>query len=181
MLTNSSRPCLTSRFMQHWYLKRCFQRPLQLPRQPQPPSPQSLVSELERPPSSSRQSRSISTETETKTMQTTQAQQGTTAATATTAAAAATSTTSHVQHAHKKRKTAFSNKSSKSQSKMDYPSDCNLSADNEKRGRFLPCDHAGPCGPSCSCVDEQVHCEKACGCPLVSPALPLFKFKFRMF
>jgi len=126
------------------------------------------ISEPERPPSSSRQS---STDTEAKTLQTTQAQQGTTAA----------GTTSHVQHAHKKRKTAFSTKSSKSQSKTDYPSDCNLSADNEKRGRFLPCDHAGPCGPSCSCVDEQVHCEKACGCPLVTPALPLFKFKSHMF
>lgn len=78
------------------------------------------------------------------------------------------SQTQHV-HAHKKRKTAFSSKSSKAASRTDYPADCNLSADNEKRSKFTPCDHKGPCGRDCSCVDDQVHCEKSCACPPVSP------------
>jgi len=37
--------------MQHWYLRRCFQRPLQPLRHPQPPPPQSLA---QPPPNQSR-------------------------------------------------------------------------------------------------------------------------------
>lgn len=52
---------------------------------------------------------------------------------------------------------------------MEYPADCALSADNEKRSKFTPCDHEGPCGAGCPCVEDQVHCEKACACPIVHP------------
>lgn len=103
------------------------------------------ISEQSRPSSSSRHSRSMSVESSTTKNQT-QAQ--------------------HV-HVHKKRKTAFGSKSSKKESRMEYPADCALSADNEKRSKFTPCDHEGPCGAGCPCVEDQVHCEKACACPLV--------------
>jgi len=100
------------------------------------------VSEQSRPSSSSRQSRSNSIDSST--------------------------TAQKSVHAQKKRKTGHSNsKGSKKEGKWEYPADCNLSADNEKRGRFSPCDHEGPCGPDCSCVQDQVHCEKACACPPV--------------
>ena len=92
--------------------------------------------------------------------------QTTTTAATTTAAA---QQKSHHVHVHKKRKTAYSTKSSKREAKLEYPADCNLSADNEKRSKFTPCDHEGPCGRGCPCVDDQVHCEKACACPLVRP------------
>jgi hypothetical protein len=108
------------------------------------------ISEQSRPSSSSRQSRSMSIESSTTAQH-----------------------KSHV-HVHKKRKTGYSSKSSKNQSKGDYPADCNLSADNEKRAKFTPCDHEGPCGRGCPCVEGQVHCEKACACPAVShPSMKL--------
>src|SRR5271170_6208999 len=106
------------------------------------------ISEQSRPSSSSRHSRSMSVESSTTKTQT-QAQQPV--------------------HAHKKRKTAYGSKSSKKESRMEYPADCALSADNEKRSKFTPCDHEGPCGVGCPCVEDQVHCEKACACPLVRP------------
>jgi hypothetical protein len=102
------------------------------------------VSEPSRPSSLSPQPRSVSIESSITAQQKTQ-----------------------TQHVHKKRKTQF--KSAKNGTKNDYPSDCNLSADNEKRSKFSPCDHEGPCGQDCSCVDDQVHCEKACNCPPVCP------------
>ncbi len=106
------------------------------------------VSEQSRPSSSSRQSRSMSIESSTTAQNKSQTQ--------------------HV-HVHKKRKTAYSSKSSKAASRTEYPADCNLSADNEKRSKFSPCDHEGPCGRGCPCVNDQVHCEKACACPAVPP------------
>lgn len=69
---------------------------------------------------------------------------------------------------------------------MEYPADCNLSADNEKRSKFTPCDHAGPCGKGCPCVTDLVHCEKACACPPVrshhptpSPCHPIYASESR--
>ena len=107
------------------------------------------MSEQSRPSSSSRQSRSMSIESSTTAQNKSQA---------------------HHVHVHKRRKTTYSSKSSKAASRTEYPADCNLSADNEKRSKFTPCDHEGPCGRGCPCVDDQVHCEKACACPPVSPA-----------
>src|SRR5579859_7810255 len=79
-------------------------------------------------------------------------------------------------HVHKKRKTAYgTTKNAKKDRRIEYPADCNLSADNEKRSKFTPCDHEGPCGPACICVDEQVHCEKACICPPVRSPTPSFR------
>jgi hypothetical protein len=108
------------------------------------------ISEQSRPSSSSRQSRSMSVESSTTAQNKSQIQP---------------------VHVHKKRKTAYSSKSSKKESRTDYPADCNLSADNEKRSKFTPCDHQGPCGRGCPCVDDQVHCEKQCACPPVLPTL----------
>jgi hypothetical protein len=110
------------------------------------------ISEQSRPSSSSRQSRSMSIESST-----------------TAQAKSQTQTQAHAVHVHKKRKTGYSSKSSKTQSKTDYPADCSNSADSDKRSKFTPCDHEGPCGPTCTCVIDQVHCEKACACPAVFP------------
>jgi hypothetical protein len=105
------------------------------------------VAEQSRPSSSSRQSRSMSIESSTAPQNKSQ---------------------SHV-HMHKKRKTGYTAKSSKKEYKADYPADCSLSADNEKRSNFRPCEHSGPCTRGCPCVDDQVHCEKSCCCPPVFP------------
>lgn len=108
------------------------------------------ISEQSRPSSSSRQSRSMSIESSTTGQNKSQTQP---------------------VHVHKKRKMAYSSKSSKKESRTEYPADCNLSADNEKRSKFAPCDHQGPCGRGCPCVEDQVHCEKQCACPPVPPTL----------
>lgn len=35
-----------------------------------------------------------------------------------------------------------------------------------KREPFTPCNHSGPCiAGKCSCIDEQIACEKTCACP----------------
>jgi hypothetical protein len=64
----------------------------------------------------------------------------------------------------KKRKVNPMSKTAKKDTKTDYPADCALSAENEKRSKFAACDHTGPCTRGCPCVEGQVHCEKSCAC-----------------